>query len=264
MKSSVFPVLVIIGLLGLLVLLAGLQYKWLGQISDAEQIRLEERLKDDTKRFAEDFNKIVQDAFIQFHFTSENWGSFSNRYNSWQKKTLYNQLIKDFYYVKTNNKNELLKFDKKHGEFEVAVWSGEFEKIKQNFKNEEKVGQFSQDSFALIIPIYKSGSNLEKTVGSQKTTIAVRSKNGQVVSENIIGPGINNDNVAEIVNQINLPEKEGYLILQLDERLIKEEIIPNLAEKYFSESDGGSYRISIKDKKESIVFKNHQGNLGKY
>ena len=62
MKRSWFPIFLVFGLLGLLVLLATLQYQWLGQISEGEGERLKARLESDTKRFAEDFNREIQSA----------------------------------------------------------------------------------------------------------------------------------------------------------------------------------------------------------
>ena len=43
-----------------------LQYRWLGQISDAERDRLQSRLRDDTNRFAEDFNREIQSVYFNF------------------------------------------------------------------------------------------------------------------------------------------------------------------------------------------------------
>ncbi|MGI8638514.1 MAG: hypothetical protein ACR2MG_00955, partial [Pyrinomonadaceae bacterium] len=66
MKRSRFTILLVISLLGLLCLLATLQYQWLGQISQSERERLERNLQTDTQRFAEDFNREMQTAYFNF------------------------------------------------------------------------------------------------------------------------------------------------------------------------------------------------------
>ena len=101
MHRSWFPITLVILLLGLLALLATLQYRWLGQISDGERERLQNRLQIDTRRFAEDFNREIQNAYFNFQLTSEvwrdkNWNAFNQRVDFWRGKTAYPNLIKNF------------------------------------------------------------------------------------------------------------------------------------------------------------------------
>ncbi len=116
MKGSLFTILLAVGLLGLLVLLATLQYQWLGQISQAERERLERNLQTDTVRFAEDFNREMQNAYFNFQIDAKNWREkswreFNERYKFWREKTAYSDLIKDFYFVELES-GQLLRFNK--------------------------------------------------------------------------------------------------------------------------------------------------------
>ncbi len=52
---------------------AELQYKWLGQVSDAEREHLQSRLQDDTQRFAEDFNREIQSVYFNFQIDAEDF-----------------------------------------------------------------------------------------------------------------------------------------------------------------------------------------------
>ena len=54
------------GLLGLIVVLATLQYRWLGQISEAERDRMSATLRTNASSFAEDFDRELNRAYLLF------------------------------------------------------------------------------------------------------------------------------------------------------------------------------------------------------
>ena len=61
------PLFVVAGaLLGLIVLLATLQYRWLGQISDAERDRMRASLGTRTTEFAQEFDREITRAYLLF------------------------------------------------------------------------------------------------------------------------------------------------------------------------------------------------------
>jgi hypothetical protein len=73
MNRSRFPIMLVAGLLVLLSVLAFLQYRWLGQISDGERERLARSLQTETARFAEDFNREMQNAYFNFQLNADVW-----------------------------------------------------------------------------------------------------------------------------------------------------------------------------------------------
>ncbi len=128
MKQSWILILLIGGLLALLVLLAAVQYVWLGQISDAEQERLHKRLQTDTQNFAEDFNKEIRGAYFTFQvdpgdWLKNDWAGFNDRYKLWQSQTAYPQLIKDFYFVR--KESPPIRYDADAQDFKLTEWTEE-------------------------------------------------------------------------------------------------------------------------------------------
>src|ERR1700759_1307980 len=104
MKRSWFSICLVIVLLGLLGLLATLQYRWLGQISDAEHDRLQKRLQSDTERFADDFNNEIRNVYFNFQmdaatFRKKDWREFNEKYDFWKGNYTYPDLVPDFYFV---------------------------------------------------------------------------------------------------------------------------------------------------------------------
>jgi signal transduction histidine kinase len=89
--------LVLVGLIGLL---AMLQYRWLGQISEAERERLRAGLTTGANEFAADFDRELARAFLLFQPDGPDGGGeerFVTLYERWQASARFPRLIKDFY-----------------------------------------------------------------------------------------------------------------------------------------------------------------------
>ncbi len=97
---------VAITLLGLIVLLAVLQYRWLGQISEAERAQRRATLAAGALEFAQDFDREITRAYLLFQ-TDAPIGTrlddtelamrFSARYDRWQATARFPRLLKGFY-----------------------------------------------------------------------------------------------------------------------------------------------------------------------
>ena len=57
MKRSWTSIIFVAGILGLLTLFLGLQYRWMSEANEAERERMQKRAETDVARFAEDFNR---------------------------------------------------------------------------------------------------------------------------------------------------------------------------------------------------------------
>jgi signal transduction histidine kinase len=89
-------------LLGLIALLATLQYKWLGQISGAERERMTATLNARATAFAQDFDRELTRAYLLFQLDPMNpdqgaAAGLLSRYDRWQATARYPRMIKDVY-----------------------------------------------------------------------------------------------------------------------------------------------------------------------
>ena len=234
MKNSRFPILIVGVLLALLGLLAFLQYRWLGQISDGERERLSRTVKSDTERFADDFNTEIQNAYFNFQINADgwrdkNWEEFNARYDFYKEKTAYPDFIKDFYFVETRENPTLLKYRNDTREFSPAVWNDELNKLKPILEGKDATS-ISEEIPALLMPVYDTPEKFER--------IIVRTKN----TEDIRGL------------PPPMPKKLGVLIIELDRRVLENKILPDLTKKYFSENESADYKLSIVDKNNRTIF----------
>ena len=91
-------------LLGLIGLLATFQYRWLGQVSQAERQRMQASLSKSAIEFAQDFDREVTRAYLLFQTepgtADELLLRVANRFDHWQATARFPRLIKDvFIYV---------------------------------------------------------------------------------------------------------------------------------------------------------------------
>ena len=234
MKNSWFPVSLVAVLLALLGLLAFLQYRWLGQISDGERERLSRTVKSDTGRFAEDFNREIQNAYFNFQINSKtwrekNWKEFNERYEFYKEKNQYPGLVKEIYFVELGENPALFKYQKDAKEFSATEWNGELADLRSKF-SEKNINAINEEIPALFMPVMQEPQKLEKVV--------IRTQNTEVIR-----------GVPPIV-----PEKFGYLVIELDKSVIENQIFPALAKKYFSQNESADYKLAVVDKNYQTIF----------
>src|SRR5687768_10486081 len=108
MRGRFRPPMFVIGaaLIGLMALLATLQYQWLGRISAAERDSRRSTLSARAAAFASDFDKELTAAYMLFQLepsleavrSGENLASrLATRYDRWQATSRFPRLIKDYY-----------------------------------------------------------------------------------------------------------------------------------------------------------------------
>jgi two-component system, OmpR family, sensor histidine kinase SenX3 len=235
MKSSRFPIFVVGGLLMLLGVLAFLQYVWLGQISDGERERLQRNLHADTQRFAEDFNREIQSAYFNFQLNADvwkqrKWNDFNERYKFWSGKTAYPNLVKEFYLIESAEKQAVLRYNKETQEFETAELTPQLAKLKSEFSCEKTFQPVAEEIPALLMPIYNAEERFDR--------ILVRTAKPSAANQ----------------SALEMTKKYGFLIIELDENVIKNQILPDLVKKYFSESESANYNLAILNKENQTVF----------
>ena len=241
MKNSLYPILPVALLLGLLILLAGLQYHWLGRISEGEREHMQKRLQTDTERFAEDFNREIQNAYFNFQISGENWkiknwNQFNECYDFWRSKTAYPALIKDFYFIQNAQNAEPLHYNTGKRGFEEEQWTDELKKLHSKLTEEKGFDPFARDISALVMPLNEESRTFDR--------ILIRSEK-------------------MAVPPIEMPEKYGFLIIKLDENTIRNQIFPDLVKKYFAENGNSDYKVVVIEEgiEPKVIFQNENENL---
>ncbi len=235
-------------MVGLLALLATLQYRWLGQVSRGERERMQASLRVGATHFSQDFNREITRAFLSFQMDSQmlrdkDSGEYAARVEQWNQKAPYPQLVSELYVLETGAQQQqirLSRFDLAGKKFTEVEWPAEFAslrpRLEQNFLHNRKEPEGLKEIFlepvapdlpALIAPI----------IAAPRAIITEDSK--LQLTGNPQGPHASELTLADI------SPFAGYVIIRLNLEVIQKELIPALAQRYFSIGDGIEYKLAV-------------------
>ena len=224
---------VALALLGLIGLLATLQYHWLGQVSEAESDRLRAGLAAGASSFAEEFDAELTRAYLLFQ--SEPVGvredlpaRFASRYDRWQATAKFPRLVKQFFSFDPGDAGQaaaLRKFDPQTRTLMPADWpasmSGWREQLVDSTSAESGT---SPDGGTLLI------RRMAPAVWAAVPALVVPS------------PVFMGD--LRALQAPRVAPTFTYAILEIDEEFVAREMLPALAAQHFAAS-AGDYQIAV-------------------
>lgn len=254
----------------LLVVLAWLQYRWLGQVSEAERERMQGTLSAGAARFTQDFDRELGRIYLGLKMDADVWGArdgeaYAARYEQWQATTPHTQLVRDVYVVAGGHAGgpaQLTRFDRAARKFVPAdAWPAGFEELRRRLERAPELpptAHAGAELFApqpnvdhsipaVIIPIVPdkpaptATDNKRSSDGSQNNT-----SDGGDESRSRSGETSVADSERKFV-LTNFSPLAAYAVVALDLEYVKREMWPALARRYFSSGDRLDYRISVVD-----------------
>ncbi len=225
-------------LLVLLPALAVLQYRWVGQVSLAERERMQRNLRNAALQFREAFDFEIGRAFLSLQVgadTARDGASeqYSSRYDSWVDTAEHPQIVSEIFLVDSGGTGlRLRRWNAPRHTFENAPWPASLEKARLEFAGE-------LDHFDALRPFDPRPAFLQ-----DETLLVAPIRNAA------LGPGPRPQTVpAESVF--------GFTILQLDIAYIQHHVLPVLAQRHFTHTDGDTYRVAVTatDKSRRIIYR---------
>lgn len=240
MKRNLFTIFLSAGVAVMLIILGVLQYRWQNTISENESQRMHKLAQENTGRFAEDFNKEIQNAYFNFQVGADDWRSgnyrpFLERYDFWREKTAYPDLINDFYFFDAAGKNLPLQFDATNRTFAPVEWTPDLHDIAERTKDEKALRAVNDDIYTLILPQHEASPRLEHVILRRTPATS--------------GPGY--EKRPGIPPEMDAPKTFGFLAIRLNKDVIFNEVIPAIVNKDFNE---GNYRLRITNHQGSTLF----------
>jgi len=137
MKRSRWPlgVLFSVGLFVLVGVLAWLQYRWLGEVSEAERARLQSSLKLRAGEFADDFDREITRAYLSFQIDEASLASgpaaFAARYDRWQKESRAPRLVRAVYLTRSSAPDQIQEYRPDTRAFASVPWPQELSAVRK-------------------------------------------------------------------------------------------------------------------------------------
>jgi signal transduction histidine kinase len=252
--SSLLLLAVALGVL--LGVLAWLQYRWLGQVSEAERERMQTTLSAGAARFTQDFDRELGRIYLNLKLDADVWDArdgdaYAARYEEWRATTPHAQLVRDIYVVDgsvAGGATQLTRFDAAARKFVSAdaAWPVEFDALRGRFQQARSLpsAHAGTELFApqpnvdhaipaVIIPVLPD----ERAPAGDRSEAT-----GKGGDERAFGAG--NERKLLLTNYSPLA---AYTVVTLDLDYIKRELWPALARRYFASGDKLDYRISVVD-----------------
>lgn len=238
-------------LLVLLITLAFLQYRWIGQTTNGEHDKMREKARLAAENLSREFDRELTRAYFHLKvdpvsFSQKVWDNYSLRYERWLATAAYPKLVeKVFTAGKDASGNlRLSAYDETNGRFEETGWLPRLARVRSEIETDLNSATadskkrrapeiIAPDVPALVIPISTvNPGDLEKT---------------------------RNDAPNESPNT-NSSQRNGYTIVLLNLEYIKGELLPSLAARYFdlgANGAGDNYNVIVasRDSPPQILYR---------
>ena len=227
-------------LFGLLVVLAMLQYHWLGQISDADRDQRRMRLAHDAGEFAQDFDRELARAYLLFqgepmadNAFEDMAARFQRRYQHWQSTSAFPRMLKDVYVFSQSDGGtiELRRFDPAAHRFENAEWPSSMsdwrEQIASPAQRQNEPGRGTIFVRQMAPVIWERVPAL--VVPSPMFFFAAAVNHGGH------GSAAFGDLAKSMNSDIGVGPSVAYSILVIDKDYVAREMLPALARRHFAQ-----------------------------
>src|SRR3954471_2785439 len=229
-------VVIALALLGLIALLATLQYRWLGRISDAERDHMRATLNTRASGFAQDFDGELTRAYLLFQLDPESTGSVESRialrYERWQSTARYPPMIKDIYSVVPAERTPLRRFNPATRALEPAGWPSVLQPIRAQL----------------------SALSEESRAGSGFVVRTIPPPIWDTIPALVIPMPLLLFNRDEGLAQLRMMRGLSYVVVLKDRAYITGEMLPALAQQHFRQTgDGFDYELAVVSSADQTV-----------
>ena len=238
--------------LGLLAMLATLQYRWLGQISEADQARLRTSAQSRADEFARDLDREITRAFLRLQFDAAGARAldakpFRERWTRWKAVTAHPGLVKDVWLSDPSGK-DVWRFEADAGSLGPSPWPEALATVRDRIQERAAVVRDARprpSGSAPGPPFPRPGPGgvdfLDDTAHALVSPV----------------PNLDRDpSPREMGFNLSL-RLAGYTIVVLDSDYIRERLLPALARRHFGLDEDAEYAVLVtaNDDPRTVVFR---------
>jgi signal transduction histidine kinase len=260
--------IVVVALLLLLPLLAALQYRWLGQVSEGEREYIKANLRATAERFSRDFDQELTRLYLAFDSRAPSPAEVENapleaytaKYEQWRQSVAHPQLVKTIFLARHTlaqadkpGQLQLHCFTPASSEFtscdwpaELRQWREQYERVLDNIRR----AQANREPLLMRLP--------EETLGELPALIFplrprppgpgfffnLRSQNSDWGNQR--GGG---------VARFQMPFPFGFVIVTLNLAYMREEWLPTLVKQHFG-GEASLYDVAVASRSQTrqVIF----------
>ena len=241
-----------VSLVILVVALGALQYRWVGQVSEADRAQLKQSLDRRAREFAEDFDRQIGRAYDVFRlpasFSTSSPDVFAKKFDDWQATAAFAGLVRNAYYVSSVDRDfTLSRFDPQTRTFADVEWPKALQPVRSRL--------------LLSLP-----HTVETSAGKSGTFMLSTS---QVLPDvpAIVIPQDPEPMPARapaapermLAGDFNVMVRDGstakyHVVLELDRDFIAATMLPALVDRHFSDSGADRFKVSVMNPESQAVL----------
>jgi signal transduction histidine kinase len=238
----------------LLVVLATLQYRWLGQISEADQARLRATAKNRSEEFARDFDREITRTFLRLQFDAAGARAldttrFVERRARWRANTAHAGLVQDVWLADEPG-TSLWRFDATSGQLEPSSWPAALGPLRERIR--ETAGALASARAPGAVPsappsFFRPGRGPMEFLDEKDLALVSPIPDFEAPAVLRTGEGF-----ASFSRRV-----AGYTIVTLDPAYLREQLFPSLVRRHFGADDEGEYSLAVTAKADPqrVVFR---------
>jgi signal transduction histidine kinase len=254
-QTSLFAPVLAAALIALLIL-AAMQYYWVGQVSAGDLERRQASLKVSAQRISEDFNREIARAYLSFQMDAgtlrdKNWSRYAAHYERWRSTAPYPGMVKGVYLVEVNQIGRVLlsRYNSDRRSFETISWSYDMLPLRRRFEQTyRQIFEHGDTLRVAVDPVDTSFPSLLVPVSrpwllSNQQDLGI---DADLLFSDLLFPGT-------YVRCAHCPPEMfdtpllAHVIVALDRDYIASTMFPALVGQYFPGDSGLDYNVAVLD-----------------
>jgi signal transduction histidine kinase/type II secretory pathway pseudopilin PulG len=252
MKEREFSTVIIILAVIVVIVLGVLQLRWSNQVSEATSIRLADSLQMSMINWHLDFFRVFSEVCVALRVdpdlsTQEDWDQYARRYADWKKTTANPNLVAGLYILRFGEAPgaQALRLANSGKHFEPIDWPSNFRELREEIQQ----------------PASKPGGDGSSAVSGGANAVAVLDGNSEFANRFYTGGplagwqfepripalvrSIAHDPSASAARQASARNAQDWIVIALDPNDVRNNILPDLAQRYFRGTEGLDYQVAV-------------------
>jgi signal transduction histidine kinase len=242
------------------IILAALQYRWSNQVSEATSTRLADSLQMSMINWHLDLFRDFSEICIAMRDDAEvdaraDWNQYARRFAEWKKTTAHPDLVSNLYVLSFDKASDAktLRLDSGKPGFESVGSPPNFAELRQELRearprlnsparSNEADGSNSQARDREFTDRFYSGGTLEGWQFEPRIPALVR-------------PIARQESASADPRNAG-PRGVEWIVIALNEKGVREQILPDLAQRYFRGTQGLDYQVAVVagNKPERVIY----------
>ena len=211
----------------LLPVLALMQYRWVGQVSEGSRERMQRNVENAAQQFRSSFDSEIGRALLELQVgaTTVSEGAsdqYSERYSAWLNTADHPQIVADIFIVDADETEQLRlrRWNPSTHVFELSLWPAVLDKWRPDFERAHAAARAQ-----------RRAEDLRQSFTGEESFVVMGLRN----------------NFRQPAGGTGQPRGPafGFTVVELDLAYMRNQMIPALAERHFLNAGGDMYRIAV-------------------